>query len=161
MKTFANLEGLKNFRNKIERAKINQSMIDNILLKIANTSINYAYKLYNSEKVSLYSELSSNKVRIFAEGDEIAYIEFGTGERGQGSYKGNLPENQLTFYSSRFGKDIVLEYGWTYSYANKIDETQPTWSGFESQAQMWKTVQHMREIIPQIIREVVSSESIH
>ena len=165
MSKFANLDGLHNFRKKLNSLAISSETISKILSKILNRiakiSIEYAQRFFNKGTVEFYPEYYKNGVRIFAEGDEIAYVEFGTGELGNGSYEGQLPENQISFYSSRFGRDIVLDYGWTYSYANKIDETKPTWEGFEAQAPMWKTAQHMREVIPQIIREVLKSEGIY
>ena len=161
MSKFANLQGLKNFQRKVNNAKISQNLIDKIVGRILKEGIGYARSLYNGSKnISLYYTIENDVYRFYAEGDAIAYLEFGTGERGNGSYEGNLPENQLTFYSNKFGREVVLDYGWTYSYANKIDENQPIWSGFESQAQMWKTAQYLRARIPLIVREVFESESI-
>lgn len=156
MAKFADLKGLNNFRKKVSQAKLTNEDLQLILNRICEKGIEYARSLYGgTESITLSAELNGNIGTIVAEGETIAYLEFGTGERGQGTYEGNLPENQLTFYSTKFAKDIVLEYGWTYSYANKIDENQPIWQGRESQAQMWKTAQYLRQNLYRIVQEVV------
>ena len=162
MKKTTDLSGLLNFTKKVKNCKNKILNTNEMLFKICNTAINYAYSLYNDiGSITIHSEISNGRAVIYAQGDQIAYLEFGTGETGNHTYQGNLPEKTIEFYSQKFGKDIVLEYGWTYSYANKIDETQSLWVGFEAQAQMWKTAQYIRRILPQIIQEVVNSESIY
>lgn len=157
MGRFANLKGLNHFRQKLEEAKLKYADLEEIVRAICEAGQNYARSLYGgSENVTITAEFVGNVGKIVAEGEQIAYLEFGTGERGSGTYEGQLPENALTFYSNRLGRDVTLEYGWTYSYANKLDDTQAVWQGFAAKAQMWKTAQYLRENIAQIVKKVVN-----
>jgi hypothetical protein len=156
MGEFANLEGLKNFRKKLERLEDNlPSLARRILTKICEYGVTYATSLYNSsENIKVnYELLSDNSAKIIANGVKVAYLEFGTGERGRSTYEGNLPDQTISFYSNRLHQDVTLN-GWVYSYAHEIDQQQNLWGGFAAQAQMWKTSQYLRQVIPQIIKEV-------
>ena len=155
MSNFANLQGLNNFRRKLKNLKMQDINYSEILRKICEAGIQYAKQLYNTEKIELYYEIKENFAVITAKGDEVAYIEFGTGEAGRGSYEGELPDEKLEFFSNRLNRDVSLD-GWTYSYANEIDDNQPFWVGFSAKAQMWKTSQYLRNNIVKIIQGVVN-----
>lgn len=157
MAKIASLKGLNRFRNRLSEAQKKMTDLQEIVIHICEAGMSYARSLYGgTENITLSAEFVGNVGKIIAQGNQIAYLEFGTGERGNGTYQGQLPENALTFYSNRLGRDVVLEYGWTYSYANKLDENQPLWQGYQAQAQMWKTAQYLRENIRQIVQEVVN-----
>lgn len=162
------LSGLKNFQKKLEKVKERKELFKDIVYKLCELGTTYAKALYSSSKSQKnknpitvsYNILSDgHEAKIVADGTQIAYLEFGTGERGRGTYDGKLPDVKFRFFSERLGYDVKL-YGWTYSYANYLDDTQEDWGGFEAQAQMWKTSQYLRRMIPQIIKEVTNNESI-
>ena len=154
MSKFADLKGLKNFIQKVNKINVNDKAKE-ILNRICELGVDYAKSLYNTENIEVeYVIYCDNTATIKAKGDEIAYIEFGTGERGRGTYEGNLPTQKLRFYSNRLKRKVSLD-GWVYSYANEIDYNQSFWVGFGAKAQMWKTSQFLRENIDKIIREVV------
>ena len=154
MSKFADLKGLKNFTRKVKEIDVNDKEKE-ILNRICELGVAYAKSLYNTKNVKVeYAIYCDNTATIRANGDEVAYIEFGTGERGRGTYEGNLPTKELSFYSNRLKQKVSLE-GWVYSYANEIDYNQAFWVGFGAKAQMWKTAQYLRENIDNIVREVV------
>lgn len=156
MSNFANLNGLNNFRNKLRKAQEDfPELCRNILIRVCKAGQEYAHSLYNSSKnievtYELYSDFSA---KIIAKGHQVAYLEFGTGERGRGTYEGKLPDKSISFHSTRLGQDVTLNT-WVYSYAHELDENQATWGGFAAQSQIWKTAQYLRKVIPQIIKEV-------
>lgn len=148
------LSGLKNFIQKVNNIDVNGKE-KQILNRLCELGVAYAKSLYNTENIEVeYAIYCNNTATIRAKGDEVAYIEFGTGERGRGTYEGNLPTKKLRFHSNRLNQDVVLD-GWVYSYAHEIDYNQSFWIGFGANAQMWKTSQFLRENIDRIVREVV------
>jgi hypothetical protein len=162
MKKSFDLKGLDNFKRKLNflKKKNWEDFINDILEKICSVGIEYASSLYSGDiQVSKQIVEKGKSAKIIAEGNKIAYLEFGTGEMGRGSYEGQLPDITLRFHSNRLGQDVELN-GWTYSYANYLNPEQQMWQGFEAKAQMWKTSQYLKKIIPQIIREVAKSESV-
>lgn len=156
MSNFAKLDGLKNFRKKLDNVKEDLPLlVQMILTKVCEVGTQYAKSLYSSSaNIKLRYELVNERsAKIIAEGEAIAYLEFGTGERGRGTYQGKLPDQTISFYSNRLQQDVTLN-GWVYSYAHEIDNNQLMWGGFTAQSQMWRTAQYLRQIIPQIAKEV-------
>lgn len=156
MSKFANLDGLDNFRKKLKNAQKDFSdLCRNILIRVCEAGQKYAQSLYqSSENIKVTYELNTDfSAKIIAKGHQVAYLEFGTGERGRGTYEGKLPDKNISFHSNRLGQDVTLNT-WVYSYAHELDENQATWGGFAAQSQIWKTAQHLRKVIPQIIKEV-------
>lgn len=158
MPIYKSLEGLEAFKKKV--ASLNDKIINQleyILKRIQELGTEYAKSLYSGENIKVDTTILSgeNKGTIFAEGIAVAYLEFGTGEKGRGSYEGNLPNQRIEFFSTRLQKDVTLDK-WVYSYAHEIDYTQSLWGGFVAQSQMWKTAQYLRKIIPQIVKEAIS-----
>lgn len=156
MPNLANLDGLNRFKEKVQNIKDNLPFLAQMILtKVCKAGTEYAKGLYSSDNhIELKYELVSDKTaKIIASGEQIAYLEFGTGERGRGTYQGRLPDQTIEFYSNRLQQDVTLN-GWVYSYAHEIDNNQSMWGGFSAQAQMWRTAQYLRQIIPQIIKEV-------
>jgi hypothetical protein len=156
MKQIANLDGLNNFKRKLLNINKNLSNFSQqILQKICQQGVSYAQSIYpSSENINVkYEILGDNSAKIIANGKKIAYLEFGTGENGRNTYEGELPTETISFYSTRLQQNVTLN-GWIYSYAHEIDQNQKLWGGAPSQAQMWKTSQYLRQILPQIIKEV-------
>jgi hypothetical protein len=166
MANLGDLSGLYNFSKRLKSVNDYTKIAPKIVEKLCTYGKEYAESLYagsadqnNNNPISVEYEISNNNAKIIANGTQIAYLEFGTGEKGVGTYNGKIPDIQFNFYSSRLGTNVQLN-GWTYSYANYLDPTIPVWNGFQAEAQMWKTSQYLRRIIPQVVREVVASEKI-
>lgn len=156
MQKFADLSGLKNFTNKVKYLNSAYSDFNAILNKICQAGSSYASSLYgDSKKVTVsYRINNENSATIYAKGEKIAYLEYGTGEIGRGSYEGELPTQNISFFSERLQTDVTLN-GWVYSYAHDIDDSQEPWVGFSAKAQMWKTATYLRDNISSIVKEVV------
>ena len=156
MQRFADLSGLKNFTNKVKSLNTAYSDFNAILNKICQAGSSYASSLYGgSQKVTVsYNINSENTATIYAKGEKIAYLEYGTGEIGRGSYEGELPTLNISFFSERLQTDVTLN-GWVYSYAHEIVDSEAPWEGFSAKAQMWKTANYLRDNIASIVKEVV------
>lgn len=153
---FADLTGLNNFKSKLSTRTSQLQNTEKILMRLCQIGSDYARGLYaGSENILLEWRIEGNVGVIIANGDKIAYLEYGTGEKGRGSYLGKLPTEQISFYSNKYQEDIVLPNGWTYSYAKELGLTDVAWGGIEAKAQMWKTAQYIRTHAARIIREVV------
>ena len=154
MGKFADLKGLNRFRKKVSALEKKVADIETILEALCKEGEEYARNLYGgSLDVELRHEVHGNYGVIIAQGDKIAYLEYGTGERGRGTYKGNLPTEEISFVSSQYGE--VTVDGWTYSYAKELGFTDKPWVGMVSQAQMWETAQWLRKNAVKIIKKVV------
>lgn len=87
-------------------------------------------------------------VKICAEGKQVAYLEYGTGEKGRlSNYQGDLNFG-VSFYSNKLGKNVNLKE-WTYSYANELTKNKkvvlPKIDGHEAYAQMFNTAQEIKQ----------------
>lgn len=154
------LSGLENFKKRL--ANINtQSLAEKIVIAFCNKGSEYAQSLYGGESITVQPKsISGNRgsiVAIDSKGEKatIGYLEFGTGVRGEGSYEGTLPTQDITFDSNAYGN--VTTSGWTYYYAYKQGLSQTQWTGYVSQAQMWKTARYLEENARAIINEVLGA----
>lgn len=156
MQKFADLSGLRNFTEKVKSIKSTYNDFNAILNKICEVGSSYAKSLYgNSQNASVsYQIKNENSATIYANGKKIAYMEYGTGEIGRGSYDGDLPTQNISFFSERLQTDVTLN-GWVYSYANELDDSQEPWDGFSAKAQMWKTANYLRDNIASIVKGAV------
>lgn len=144
--------GITNFRNRLQKLK--QTTSDELALAISKYGSDYAQSLYSGDSIMVSAENTGNgKAKITAEGKQVAFLEYGTGLVGKGSYEGNLPTEPITFESA--GKTHTTN-GWEYYYDNP--DTKATvnnvkgwfWGnnfseGWKAQAQMWHTAEHIRK----------------
>lgn len=150
----ADLKGLKNFKKKVQECLSHQNRVEAVLMRLCEVGTAYARDLYGDNAISVSYRIDGNgNGSIIANGDQIAYLEYGTGEQGRGSYQGNLPTQDISFYSERLGQAVTVD-GWTYSYAHEFDPSLSKWKGMTAKAQMWKTAQYLRDNAAKIIREV-------
>lgn len=83
--------------------------------------------------VQVIKDIDGNSAVISANGDSVAYIEYGTGLVGQGTYKGDLPTQTLTFESpKRKAGDtrpprVNTTHGWEYYYDNPETKVLGGW----------------------------------
>lgn len=144
--------GITEFRNRLQKLKRTTS--NELALTIAEYGRDFAESVYKGDSVIVTVESTGEgKARITAEGAQVAFLEYGTGLVGKGSYEGNLPTEPITFESA--GKTHTTN-GWEYYYDNP--DTKVTvnnakgwfWGnnfseGWEAQAQMWRTAEHIRK----------------
>lgn len=107
--------------------------------------------------VQVTKEIDENSAVISASGDSVAYIEYGTGLVGQGTYKGDLPTQTLTFESPKDSGRINTTQGWEYYYDNPQTKVLGGWffgrgyanftRGQVAGNQMFNTAKSLREYI--------------
>ncbi len=139
------------FQRKIQ-AMIGNDLLNLFTQRLIEEASRKAAELYGAtHSVHLSYSVNGNIAYIAAEGKQVAYIEYGTGYRGEGSYGGETPDQPITFTS--FGQEITIDK-WTYYYAYKLNMTPTAWVGMPAQAQMWKTEQYIIENAQRILNEV-------
>ena len=139
---------LQNIRNVAETAT---ELIADNGEKIAKSE----YAGINS--VQVIKDIDENSAVISASGDSVAYIEYGTGLVGQGTYKGDLPTRTLTFESPKDSGRINTTQGWEYYYDNPQTKVLGGWffgrgysnftRGQVAGNQMFNTAKSLREYI--------------
>lgn len=139
---------LQNIRNVAETAT---ELIADNGEKIAKNE----YAGINS--VQVIKDIDGNNAVISANGDSVAYIEYGTGLVGQGTYKGDLPTQTLTFESPKDSGRINTTQGWEYYYDNPRTKVLGGWffgrgysnftRGQVAGNQMFNTAKSLREYI--------------
>lgn len=107
--------------------------------------------------VQVTKDIDENNAVISASGDSVAYIEYGTGLVGQGTYKGDLPTQTLTFESPKDSGKINTTQGWEYYYDNPQTKVLGGWffgrgysnftRGQVAGNQMFNTAKSLREYI--------------
>ena len=143
---------LQNIRNVAETAT---ELIADNGEKIAKSE----YAGINS--VQVIKDIDGNSAVISANGDSVAYIEYGTGLVGQGTYKGDLPTQTLTFESpKRKAGDtrpprVNTTHGWEYYYDNPETKFMGGWfmgkGGFTrgqvASMRMYRTAKSLKEYV--------------
>ena len=154
------LSGLENFKKRL--ANINtQSLAEKIVIAFCNKGSEYAQTLYSGESITVQPQnISGNRgsiVAIDSKGEKatIGYLEFGTGVKGEGSYKGTLPTQNINFVSPSYGQ--ITTNGWQYYYAYQQGLSQKQWQGSQAKAQMWNTAKYLRENAVAIINQVLGA----
>ena len=107
--------------------------------------------------VQVIKDIDGNSAVISANGDSVAYIEYGTGLVGQGTDKGDLPTQTLTFESPKDSGRINTTQGWEYYYDNPRTKVLGGWffgrgysnftRGQVAGNQMFNTAKSLREYI--------------
>lgn len=159
--------GLENALNKIRKLKsINAT---DIVMAVAKRGKDIAQTEYGGASVSVSVESNGKgKASLVAEGKNVAFFEYGTGRVGEGTYKGTLPTQPISFESPK--GEMQTTEGWQYYYDNpktKVTQNgQEGWianktffTGQPAQAQMWKTANKLiggeaRKAIEELIESV-------
>lgn len=142
----AKISGIKEVRAKLQRLKNISN--DDIVMAVAERGKDIAESLYGGESIVVTTEnLGGGKARIVASGEQVAFLEYGTGVVGESKgYGGQLPTEPITFESR--GKERTTQ-GWVHNYYAKYKrekgENAKDFVGFPSQAQMWKTATELTE----------------
>lgn len=156
----ADLTGLHNFKKRLENIST-QTLAEKIVKALCEYGANYAQGMYGSESITVTAEnMSSVGGSIIAKDSKgekatIGYLEFGTGVKGEGSYEGTLPTQNIDFVSPSYGQ--ITTNGWQYYYAYQQGLSQKQWQGSQAQSQMWNTAKYLRENAVAIINQVLGA----
>lgn len=140
--------GLDNYLSKL-KSHVGKYKINKISKNIGSIGKKIAQEEYAQTGVkpeSITTNIINNSVEIVAKGEHLAFSEYGTGVRGEGTYDGILPTETLSF-ESPIGVQQTTK-GWEYNYRKKQGKTQKDWTGFVAKAQMWKTSRRLQEEMP-------------
>lgn len=153
-----NNKGLKRFESKL---KSNFSDLkDEVALALAERGVEIAQSKYSSESIQVSAELISNGHAVVrAKGDQIGYLEFGTGIQGEGKYPNEkvLPTQTLEFESPK-GVPRKTQ-GWVYNYMKKLYHPEnKDVVGRPPQAQMFYTAQELKAEKGKIIKKVLRGD---
>lgn len=160
MSVKTDLTGLNNFKKRLESI-ITETLAEKIVKALCEYGANYAQGMYGSESITVTAEnVSSVGGSIIAKDSKgekatIGYLEFGTGVKGEGSYKGTLPTQNINFVSPSYGQ--ITTNGWQYYYAYQQGLSQKQWQGSQAQSQMWNTAKYLRENAVAIIKQVLGA----
>ena len=134
--------GITNFRNRLQKLK--QTTSDELALAISKYGSDYAQSLYSGDSIMVSAENTGNgKAKITAEGKQVAFLEYGIGTSGEGSYQGDLPTKPITFIN-RAHKEQTTD-GWEYNYFAKTHKGADDVIGFTAKAQMWHNAEEIRQ----------------
>ena len=158
-------KGLLNFRNKLGNVDFTDLKND-VANAIAERGVEIAKTNYGSESIQVTSQFIGNgRAIILAKGDQIGYLEFGTGIAGKGKYpdETKLPKEKLIFKSR--GETQSTD-GWEYNYfkEQKVKQGVPNAdlikdvTGRPPQAQMFYTGQKLRKETKSIIKKVLRGD---
>lgn len=138
----AKISGIKEIRAKLQRLKNISN--DDIVMAVAERGAELAQEKFGSSVIVKPEMVGSGRAIISAKGNQAAFIEYGTGIQGEGSYNGELPTQPITF-TARNGDEYTTE-GWVYNYfVKEIDKNAKDHTGFEAVAPMWRTANELVE----------------
>lgn len=151
--------GLKNYLNRLQAHKGNYDA-NKIYESVSSLGIQTAQDEYNKTGVipdNIRADVFEGGVEIVAEGEHLAFSEYGTGVRGEGTYDGELPTETLRFESPQ-GVDRETQ-GWTYDYMKKLyNPEKESFQGFVARAQMWKTSRRLQEEMPNKVKKELKGD---
>lgn len=156
----ADLTGLNNFKKRLESIST-QTLAEKIVKALCEYGANYAQGMYGGESITVTAEnvdsVGGSIIAKDSKGEKaiIGYLEFGTGVKGEGSYNGPLPTQNINFVSPSYGQ--ITTNGWQYYYAYQQGLSQKQWQGSQAQSQMWNTAKYLRENAVAIINQVLGA----
>lgn len=136
---------------------LSEETSNQIAQEIADVGASIASTLYFGKDVSVSSSTAEGgHAEVVADGDQVAYIEFGTGEYAKGTYPGQLPQsgvpitgnwqhyydNPKTKRTSKSGRK-----GWFYQKKFYVGNT--------AGAQMWNTARELHKVKKTIAKEII------
>lgn len=172
------LRGLNSFKSKLEKfGNSSKKLANEIVEELTQKGVEIATQEYAGiSGVAVYSEKgAAGMSKVVAEGDGIAYIEFGTGRPGERSNydKTLLPKEPMVFESPK-GQSQTTN-GWEYYYDNprtkRTSLGQEGWyhkfegqkkatfvTGQEAGMQMYRTRQRLINESPAIIKNKLKGD---
>lgn len=154
------LTGLNNFKKRLESIST-QTLAEKIVKALCEYGANYAQGMYGGESITVTAEnvdsVGGSIIAKDSKGEKaiIGYLEFGTGIKGEGSYNGPLPTQNINFVSPSYGQ--ITTNGWQYYYAYQQGLSQKQWQGSQAKSQMWNTAKYLRENAVAIINQVLGA----
>lgn len=164
------LKGLNSFKEKLKvYSNINAKFINGVISAILNRALQIAREEYSglsSIDVGI-EKISTGIGRLYAKGESVAYIEFGTGLVGEASQypKDKLPTQNLEFESPKDSGKMRQTNGWEYYYDNPDTKIMGGWfwgktftQGRQAGMQMYRISQRIRQELPQIVRSKIKGD---
>ena len=163
-KVFKELDKKIKYLNKKFASDLTKNLVNKGQEKL---SLEYSFDL-SVQNIDVGSEIiNSNKGQVYAKGEEVSYIEFGTGKVGEKSNypKEKLPKQSLVFESPK--GHIQNTLGWVYYYENKYTKRKNKqgrygWyykknftRGMPAGKQMYNTANYLRDNISNIAKETI------
>lgn len=127
-----------------------------ILDTIGEIGVETARNQYGGEAKNISAVRGDDSVEIIAKGEQLAYMEFGTGVSGRGTYEGDLPTERLEFESPKGVKQSTK--GWQYNYRKEQGQTDKDWKGARANAQMFNTARELERELPSKIANKIKGE---
>lgn len=131
--------------------------------KLAEKGEEIAKANYSSQSIKVsHNKAVDGNAKIVAQGEGIAYMEFGTGVTGDGTYpdKKKLPTETLSFESPK-GHPQTTQ-GWVYNYPNRYTKILGGWffgntftTGQPAKAQMFYTHRTLQKEYVKIAKSVI------
>lgn len=159
--------GLERFIKKVSLYKLDDKKLDDIVGRIAERGVQIINEKYGGRTDIVITTLKDGQggCKLIASGQGLSFEEFGTGEVGRGSYKGQLPTETIRF-PSKFTKEGFDETkGWEYNYRKEKRGTDYWWYngwityGQPASAQMFHTAQDLRQEIANLVIKKVKERS--
>lgn len=111
------------------------------------------YSYYGHSSITVSFSPKGKRATIYAKGTAIAFFEFGTGEVGEGTYNGELPQS-----------GVPITTKWDYYYlpsehkGEKNNQLGWWWGnafirGIEAEAEMWDTAQFIKRESGKIMQD--------
>lgn len=164
------LKGLNNFRSKLQKfATINSNFTTEVADEIAKRGEQIAISEYAGvEGVSVHHEtLGGGASRVVAEGEQIAYIEFGTGRVGEQSKypTEKLPKEGVPitgqweyYYPSQYKRTSKTtgDEGWYHKFEG--DDKARFTKGQSAGMQMYRTSQRLKNEMADIVKNKIKGD---
>lgn len=164
------LKGLNNFRSKLQKfAKKNSNFTTEVSDEIARRGQEIAISEYaglNGVNVS-YETIGNGKSRVVAQGEQIAYIEFGTGRVGEQSKypTDKLPKEGVPitgqweyYYPSQYKRTSKTtgDEGWYHKFEG--EEKARFTKGQSAGMQMYRTSQRLKNEMASIVKNKLKGD---
>lgn len=161
MASTIDLSGLKHYIESIERYSTLLGRFYEIMEMICQQAQDYALNQYQSHErfdIRVSYENQGKRATIYAEGDQVAFYEFGTGRVGENTYQGTLPTSQVPITDS-----------WIYFYPSSAKRVTKSGSegwfwdnkfhrGIRAEAEMWETREFIKQEAKYIVRYYFESK---
>lgn len=153
--------GLNNFRQKLQKYSNFADYTAKLISAIVDRGVEIAKEEYAGvADVKIDYDITPLGGKIIAIGDQIAYLEFGTGEYAKGTYEGKLPTEGVPitgkwdyYYDNPLYKRTVDgEKGWFTK--KKVEGVLTFEIGQKAGNQMYRVSKRLREALPSIIGSI-------
>ena len=157
------LDGLEHYIKTLEKYGELLKDFRKAMMALCEDAKQYAenqYSQYGHSSVTVSYENHGSTATIFANGDAVAFFEFGTGEVGRGTYPSE------TYLPS---SGVPITGDWEYYYPSDAKATvngvKGWWwgakfvKGNKAEAEMWRTAEYIRRKAHLIIQKYFQNES--